>query len=76
MIFNTLLQNKLALTFHYFISSLEAGDKLDAIVLDILKAFDRVPHKHYIRMNIMEYVRGITLQWLEDFLSGRIQQVK
>ena len=38
-------ETQLLLTIHDFTSSLEAGDQLDAIVLDFSKAFDRVSHK-------------------------------
>ena len=59
-------------TIHDFISSLEAGDQLDAIVLD---AFNRVPHKR-LCMKLEHYgIRGPALLWLENFLSDRTQQV-
>ena len=38
-------ETQLLLTIHDFTSSLEAGNQLDAIVLDFSKAFHRVPHK-------------------------------
>ena len=37
------------------------------------KAFDRAPHK-YICMKLV-YVLGPTLQWIENSLSDRMQQV-
>ena len=61
---------------HDFTSSLEAGNQLDAIVLDFSKAFDRVPHK-YLCMKLEHYgIRGPALYWLENFLSDRTQQVR
>ena len=68
-------ETQLLLTLHDFTSSLDAGDQLDAIVLDFSKAFDRVPHKR-LCMKLEYYgIRGLTLQWLENFLNGRTQQV-
>ena len=68
-------ETQLLLTIHDFTSSLEAGDQLDAVVLDFLKAFDRVPHKR-LCMKLEHYgIRGPALHWLENFLSDRTQQV-
>ena len=68
-------ETQLLLTIHDFTSSLEAGDQLDAVVLDFSKAFNRVPHKH-LCMKLEHYgIRGPALHWLENFLSDRTQQV-
>lgn len=40
--------SQLLLTIHDITASLNAGDQLDAIVLDFSKTFDRVPHKPYV----------------------------
>ena len=54
---------------------LEAGNQLDAIVLDFSKAFDRLPHKQ-LCMKLEYYgICGPALYWLENFLSDRTQQV-
>ena len=68
-------ESQLLLTVHDIITSLNAGDQLDAIVLDFSKAFDRVPHKR-LCMKLEHYgIRGPALHWLENFLSDRTQQV-
>ena len=63
------------LTIYDFTTSLEAGEQLDAVVLDFSKAFDKVPRKH-LCMKLEHYgIRGSTLLWLENFHSDRTQQV-
>ena len=68
-------ETQLLLTIHDFTTSLEAGEQLDAVVLDFSKAFDKVPHKRSC-MKLEHYgIRGSALLWLENFLSDRTQQV-
>ena len=68
-------ETQLLLTIHDFTTSLEAGEQLDAVVLDFSKAFDKVPHKR-LCMKLEHYgIRGSALLWLENFLSDRTQQV-
>ncbi|XP_062605835.1 uncharacterized protein LOC134267643 [Saccostrea cucullata] len=47
----------------------------DVILLDFSKAFDKVPHKRLLYKLSYYGIRGCHLQWIEDFLTGRIQQV-
>ena len=48
---------------------------MDVIYLDFQKAFDKVPHKRLImKLNAMG-IKGKTLHWIENWLSGRLQRV-
>ena len=50
-------------------------EQIDAILLDFSKAFDRVLHERLLLKLHHLGVRGILLDWVRDFLSGRTQQV-
>ncbi len=43
--------------------------------MDFSKAFDVVPHQRLLRKLNFYGIRGTSLKWIEDFLSGRSQQV-
>ena len=68
-------ESQLVLTIHDLVEGLDAGEQTDAILLDFSKAFDRVPHQRLLLK--LEYygIRGTTLSWISQFLSGRSQQV-
>ena len=51
------------------------GNQLDVAVMDFSKAFDVVPHQRLLRKLNYYGIRGTSLKWIEDFLSGRSQQV-
>ena len=55
---------------------LDRGKEINAVYMDYMKAFDKVPHKRLIykvrRYNISEGV----VRWIEDFLNNRRQRVK
>ena len=66
-------ESQLLLTIHDFTISLDAGEQLDAVVLDFSKVFDKVPHKR-LCMKLQHYgIHEPTLLWLENFLSDRTQ---
>jgi hypothetical protein len=47
----------------------------DVLLLDFSKAFDKVPHKR-LSSKLRHYgISGMTLGWIQDFLSGREQSV-
>ena len=56
-------------------NTLDKGHNLDIIFLDFQKAFDMVPHKRLIKKLSAYGIQGKLLKWLEDFLTGRSQQV-
>jgi hypothetical protein len=60
----------------YISSRLDQGKSVDIIYLDFKKAFDSVPHIRLL--NKMKYygISGKVLQWVEDFLKNRTQQVR
>ena len=48
---------------------------MDIILLDFAKAFDKVPHIRLLHKLDYYGIRGGTLSWIKEFLSGRSQQV-
>ena len=47
------------------------GEDLDAIYIDLCKAFDKVPHRRLI-LKLEKYgVNGEILLWTENFLQDR-----
>ena len=51
------------------------GGVFDAIYLDFSKAFDTVPHRRLIGKLEAYGIKGDILNWIRDFLDGRIQQI-
>ena len=49
--------------------------KVDAIYLDVAKAFDRVNHELLLKMIQRFGICGTILSWLEDYLTDRVQRV-
>ena len=54
---------------------LESGTPIDVVYLDFKKAFDSVPHRRLLRKLQSYGISGKLLEWIESFLSGRMQQV-
>ena len=68
-------ESQLLITINDIAKSMNAGEQMDAILLDFSKAFDKVPHQRLI-LKLRHYViRGNLLDWIEDFLSERTQRV-
>ena len=45
---------------------------MDAVYLDIKKAFDRVPHKRLLwKLKHIGGLRGKVLEWMQDYLKDR-----
>jgi hypothetical protein len=62
-------------TVEDWMRSIDRGETIDACYLDLMKAFDSVPHKRLI-VKLKSYgVEGRLLQWIENFLRNRTQQV-
>ena len=49
--------------------------KVDAVVLDFAKAFDKVPHKRLATKLKYYGITGPILEWITAFLSNRTQRV-
>jgi hypothetical protein len=54
---------------------LNSGDKMECILLDFSKAFDKVPHQRLLNKCSYYGIRGNTLLWIASFLQCRTQQV-
>jgi len=55
--------------------SLDNSERVDAILLDSSKAFDKVTHRHLL-YNLDYYgIRGSINQWTASLLTGRTQRV-
>ena len=48
---------------------------LFAVVLDLTKAFDKVPHRRHLMKLQLYGIQGPFLNWLESFLTQRFQSV-
>jgi len=53
--------------------SLDKGDKFDAIIVDISKAFDLVPHGRLLTKTANSGVDSRVVVWIREFLLGRTQ---
>jgi hypothetical protein len=54
---------------------LDEGSEVDAVYLDLSKAFDTVPHMRLLQKIEALGVQGEGLAWIRDFLIGRKQRV-
>ena len=62
-------------TIDDFAKNLDDRKQTDVILLDFSKAFDKVPH-HCLCLKFSHHgIRDGTLFWMENFLTGRSQQV-
>ena len=55
--------------------SIDKRKQMDLIILDFLKAFDRVPHQRLIAKIDHYGIRGQTYRWIQSFMSERSQQI-
>jgi len=67
---------QLLTTVNDWMIDIEDGKPVDAIYLDLRKAFDTVPHKRLINKLKGYGITGSLLNWVKDFLSNRSQFVK
>ena len=58
-------------TLHDWIEFLDAKIPVDAIYLDLSKAFDTVPHLRLINKLSGYGIKGNLLEWINDFLTDR-----
>jgi hypothetical protein len=55
--------------------SLDNGDRVDAITIDFLKAFDLVPHDRLLTKIAALGVDSRVVVWIREFLLGHTQRV-
>ena len=55
---------------------LDQGGTIDAVYLDFMKAFDKVPHKRLLHKLLAYGISGDLHNWIRSFLTGRTQRVK
>jgi hypothetical protein len=68
-------ETQLIEALHDWSGSLNRSKQMDVLMLDFSKAFDTVPH-HRLSIKLQHYgIRGRTIQWINDFLSDRVQSV-
>ena len=68
-------ESQLILTIQDLAKGLDNSSQIDAILLDLSKAFDKVPHLRLLYKLNHYGVRGQVLKWVTAFLSGRSQSV-
>mgnify|MGYP001548984872 CR=1 FL=1 len=73
---NRSTQTQLLECLNDWTSALDERIGIDAIYLDIKKAFDTVSHKKLVAVLSNYGIRGNVLRWIIDFLSNRRQRVR
>jgi hypothetical protein len=53
----------------------DCGLQVDVVYLDFKKAFDKVPHRRLLAKLEAHGIEGLTLRWIENWLSSREQRV-
>ena len=61
---------------HFVEEEVDNGQCVDVIYLDCSKAFDTVPHQLLLAKLQSLGICGRTLNWIRDFLTGRLQRVQ
>jgi ribonuclease P/MRP protein subunit RPP40 len=54
---------------------IDSGKPIDVIFLDFAKAFDKVPRERLLEKLRAHRIRGRTLTWIKNWLTGRKQRV-
>jgi len=68
-------ESQLIITIQDLALNTDSKYQTDAILLDFSKAFDKVPKERLLMKLQAQGIKGSTLTWIRDFLSGRSQQV-
>ena len=63
-------ETQLISTIHDFATTLNNAEQVDAILLDLSKAFDKVPHIRLCHKLSYYGIVGLTLEWIDNFLLG------
>ena len=68
-------ESQLLVVYHDLLDSMASGKEIDAIYLDLSKAFDKVPH-HLLISKLSSFgISGCLLKWYQSYLSDRYQRV-
>jgi hypothetical protein len=68
-------ETQLIITIEEITRKLVTGEQVDIILLDVSKAFDKVPHRRLLHRLRYYIIRNNTFIWIQDFLSHRTQEV-
>ena len=68
-------ETQLLITTHEMMKVRDQGNQVDALILDLSKAFDTVPHRELLGKLKNYGVDGDILEWTSQFLQGRTQSV-
>jgi ribonucleases P/MRP protein subunit RPP40 len=63
-------------SMEHWTDALDRGLPVDIVYLDFKKAFDSVPHKRLLKKLSSYGISGTLLDWVADFLHGRLQRVR
>ena len=55
---------------------IDSGGTIDAVYMDFMKAFDKVPHVRLLKKLESYGIGGDLLKWISSFLTGRKQRVR
>jgi hypothetical protein len=69
-------ETQLIITIEEITRKLVTGEQVDIILLDVSKAFDRVPHRRLLHRLRYYIIRNNTFLRIQDFLSHRTQEVQ
>ena len=58
------------------LNQIDKGNPVDVVFLDFSKAFYTVPHKRLMNKVRGHGIRGKIAQWIEEWLSSRMQRVQ
>ena len=68
-------ESQLLVVYHDLLDSMASGKEIDAIYLDLSKAFDKVPH-HLLISKLSSFgISGCLLKWYQSYLCDRYQRV-
>ena len=62
-------------TIYDIATHLNSGNQVDVLFLDFTKVFDKVAHNHLLHKLNYYGICGLNLEWIEQFLADRTQQV-
>ena len=68
-------ESQLLVVYHDLLNTIASGKEIDAIYLDLSKAFDRVPHRLLLAKLSKYGISGSLHLWFQSYLSNRYQCV-